>query len=77
MEAIQWELEEDYGQGRVYFQVIHFSGFSFSLNYFFVAMLDILVAMGIIKSHHFVVDIFLIFGLCTFFYLSIKRSYLK
>ena len=54
-----------------------FSSISFSFNSFFVVMLDILVAMGIIKSHHFVVNIFLIFGLCVIFYLSRKISYSK
>ena len=40
-------------------------------------MIGILVAMGIIKSHHFVLDIFLIFGLCGFFLFKQKKILFK
>ena len=60
------------------FSSISFFRFFIFIKFFFVVKLDILVAMGIIKSHYFVVNIFLIFGLCaSFFYLSRKRYYSK
>ena len=63
------------GQGREYFI---FSGASFSLNYFlFFFMLDILMAMGIIKSHHFVLDKFIIFCLGAFFLFKQKNILFK